>query len=132
MTKKTQTPGFIYVQTKAAYFLTVGPDEFFRENFFEISDEQPSQEEQMELSTVLTSACKQLIKNQGGSIDDPLSDLDIPAFYYLMNMFHFEITGQSIVDETPDHFIDEMKMEHRMIDYMRLTLFNKVRKRYPD
>lgn len=117
---------FTLLQSKARRFLELEPEDFFWTVNFIIQDEPLSQDE----IEALRTGCQQILENHGLTADDPLKDVEIDGFWNLMSLFHFEITGQAIVDQTRDYFLDEMVVRDMYMRHGEIALYNLVRNMY--
>ena len=115
---------FPYIFSKAELYLRLGPEKYRKADFFGVPRASLSPEE----LAVIELGCKQVLEGKGLSREVPFTDLGIPGFRILFQLFHFEVKGHKAKKQVIDgktRFIDEMVLEHVM-DQTEIRYFNLV------
>ena len=115
---------FPYIYAKASHFLRIGENIYRKNDFFNCPDENITPEE-LEL---LKEGCKQILQGKGIVPDNPFTDLGIPGFRQLFELFHFESIEQSAIPYNKNEIsgmLDKMTMKHFIEDRV-CTYFNLV------
>jgi hypothetical protein len=109
---------FSYIHYKAFRFLTIGAEEYRADDPYEMprSDWSPARLQTLRLG------CEEVFAWKGTTVDTALRGLGITGFYDLVHLFHFEVTGQALMDVN-GVTVDRMEIEH-VVTGERLTLYN--------
>ena len=116
---------YAYILEKARLYLKMKPEIYRKNDALGKPDPELSDTE----LKLLETACRQLLEGQGKSADNPITDIGIRGFYLLMDLFHFEVTMQSLIHSADDKMIDRMNCEH-MVTGGKLVLYNHVYNKY--
>lgn len=76
---------FPYMFTKAAIYLSVGPEQYSKEDYFKL----PKTTDTEELEWI-KQGCIQLCMGKGLFEGNPFTGLGVSGFYLLMELFHFK------------------------------------------
>lgn len=118
---------FWYVHFKAFAFLTVGPDQYRRQDAFRQPPENLSAARLHEVNR----GCEQFLQFRGLSPARPLVGIGVDGFYALSRLFHFALVQQAALEtNTADTILDKMNLRH-VVDKQELTLYNLVDIRRP-
>jgi len=112
-----------YIRVKADRFLTIGPENYRKEDYFN----QPEEGISNIIIELLKKGCIQILTYKGLTIKTAFIDIGIEGFHRLMALFHYKIKKQRIILRGRDFIIDEMNMEHT-VSGEKMKLFNKVTK----
>jgi len=94
--------GFVYLQVKARRYVKVGPEIYWRHDFFH-RPEAGMHEEDL---AALMHGMKQLADGVGAAPDRPFTGIGIRGFNDMRHTIHLELDGQEIVGETDTEFLD--------------------------
>jgi hypothetical protein len=112
---------FAYLHYKAFVYLQLGPAEYRKGDYFNL----PPEDLPRSRLDVIRSGCEQILLWKGFSAQCPLEGIGIEGFYDLLQLFHFKLAEQAIVDGGGGKILDEMQMEH-VVDSRTITLYNLV------
>jgi hypothetical protein len=110
-----------YVIHKASRYKALGPEIYRLGDYFR----QPAPDLDDELLVTIALGMNQLAQSKGFDELTPLEGIGIEGFYALINVLHFEVSLQALVNQTPKGFLDRMEIKH-VITGMPLTLYNLV------
>jgi hypothetical protein len=110
-----------YIISKAERFVTLGPDEYRKGDAFKMPNKEWTKEE----LEILKHACMQLIGGKGFTKENPLTEVGIPGFYKLIDLFHYNCKRQALCSYDEDGFLDEMTCVH-FITQQKLILYNFI------
>ena len=114
--------GFGYVHYKAYLYLKVGPDGYRKRDALQM----PPEDWSCATLQAIEHGCRQPSTWRGISADIPLEGIGIDGFYRLVNLFHFRVVHQLLLDTDDDGFFtDEMSITH-IVNGNVLTLYNRV------
>lgn len=97
---------FAYVYTKANHLLSVGVDDYVKDNYFKISLNGFNTNDREEVKKV----CFQIKSGRGFRFSHPLQ-VSIPVFYKVFELFHFK-TKKIKTHRLDKGFLDEMCLKH--------------------
>ena len=113
-----------YIFAKAKLYLKLGPVIYRKNDFFKFPDNALDPETLAGIET----GCKQIVEGKGLTIDNPLT-LEIDVCYRLLELFHFERTGnrqtKKIKENNQTRFLDSMEFQH-IVDGSKVVYNNLV------
>ncbi len=112
-----------YIFGKATLYLKMKPEIYSKKDALGRPDPDLSEEE----LNLLRIGCCQIIEGKGKTPDNPLVDIGIHGFYLLIDLFHFKLSMQSIVDSGENGILDRMECIH-FVNGEELVLYNLVKK----
>ncbi len=116
---------FAYIFTKAKHLLSLGVDEYVRDNYFKISLDELNNSDKEELENV----CFQIISGKGFRFSCPL-ETSVHVFYKIFELFHF--TARKIKTHRLDKgFLDEMCLTH-MVTKEQVAYYNFIEIKLPN
>lgn len=113
-----------YIFAKAELYLKLGPVLYRKNDFFKFPDKA------WDTKTLagIERGCKQIVEGKGLTIHNPL-ELAIDVCYRLMELFHFERTGnrqtKKIKENDKTRFLDSMEFQH-IVDGSKVVYNNLV------
>jgi len=110
-----------YISEKARLFLAMKPEVYRLKDAFGMPDPDLSDNE----IKLITEGCRQILEGKGEKPDNPLNGIGIHAFYLLIELFHFNVEMQSIMQATKDGYLDKMDCVHAVTGD-DLVLYNYV------
>ncbi|TVQ35470.1 MAG: hypothetical protein EA384_16185 [Spirochaetaceae bacterium] len=113
--------GFGYIHYKAFLYLDIGPEAYREGDALRMP---PPAWSAATLET-LEHGCRQIFHWRGISDDSPLEGIGIPGFYQLIQLFHFRVASQVLLDTDVGFNLDRMRIRH-IVDGKEFTLYNRV------
>lgn len=114
---------FPYIFTKAEIYLSIGPENYRKEDFF---NQPPASLPNADMEAIRIG-CEQILEGRGFNHKNPLVGLGVSGFYRLMELFHFQFkkrkTQYSFTNNGSKGALDIMTFHHRMDD-RKVTLFH--------
>jgi len=112
-----------YIHYKASLFLKIGYKAYRMRDAFNMPDFRMTKPR----LDLLQTGCRQIAEYKGLTPDTALENIDVPGFYRLMKLFHYQVYKQATSGRSEGYFLDEMYMKHKMTGE-KMILYNKVKK----
>lgn len=74
---------------------------------------------------IVRHGMEQIVAGKGWTEDNPFEDIEIPGFYTMLNLLHYEVTQQTLYDHDRDYILDQMHLVHKSSG-RAIVLYNRV------
>jgi hypothetical protein len=110
-----------YISEKARIFLKMKPEIYRKNDALGMPDPDLTEDE----INLITEGCRQILEGKGEKQVNPLTGIGIHGFYLLIELFHFNVEMQSIIQATKDGYLDKMDCVH-LVTGCKLVLYNYI------
>jgi len=117
---------FVYIRTKACYYLAKGPNKYRKEDYYHM----PKTKNKKTLA-LIKSGARQIVDWKGWNQENPFTKIGISGFNSLLATFHFQGVSQRTMPIKKNdlnkayNILDEMTMKHAFTNET-IVLYNLV------